>query len=549
MKKSLTLKEFLSIYGKNILKKSLEYHELDIKERECQNFATFGRLIIDTYHEDFTGFFLDSEIGILPDFDLIRYTKNSIFYMDFKDKADNSTLDKVKNKFIKRLPVLHSFNKENVFICLFEVEDLKFYVFDETGNKMVDSTLEDIYNFLKNYNSDILNNDLISDMKPKQYLIDPVREFDKFINNQYVLSSCQNSIVNSIANGNHGLYGVYGSGGTGKTLLALHLVKQDRFKKVAFFFTGNLREGHRELEEALDNVKFFRIKDLFVPSLDEYDLIVVDEAQRLKSSQIKTLDRQKNNSKVVFFYDSVHQILSSQENGQLLNSLIDNHNLFKLEKNVRSNAYISAFVEEVFNLRKKPNKKIDIYRLRDTIDLKYFENKQDAVTWIKECQSKGYSLLLPTGDNRNIASVDGFSGLSGAENPNTHAIIGSELDKVVTYVDECIKYDANGIIIKNSSEYYYIDNEFYINLSRAREKLALAIINNPDMYEAILNVVFELDNRNIHELPITLESSSDGEYTLRITQKDLNDMQADVTTKFTKEISKDGRTLTFKKSI
>ena len=173
MKKSLTLKEFLSIYGKNILKKSLEYHELDIKERECQNFATFGRLIIDTYHEDFTGFFLDSEIGILPDFDLIRCTKNSIFYMDFKDKADNSTLDKVKNKFIKQLPVLHSFNKENVFICLFEVEDLKFYVFDETGNKMVDSTLEDIYNFLKNYNSDILNNDLISDMKPKQYLIDP----------------------------------------------------------------------------------------------------------------------------------------------------------------------------------------------------------------------------------------------------------------------------------------------------------------------------------------------------------------------------------------
>ncbi|WP_349516131.1 hypothetical protein [Leuconostoc suionicum] len=65
------------------------------------------------------------------------------------------------------------------------------------------------------------------------------------------------------------------------------------------------------------------------------------------------------------------------------------------------------------------------------------------------------------------------------------------MDNVVTYMDDFIEYSQKGIIESKSREYYYLDHEIYVNLTRARNKLALAIINNPDLYKGIMDIIYK----------------------------------------------------------
>lgn len=167
-----------------------------------------------------------------------------------------------------------------------------------------------------------------------------------------------------------------------------------------------------------------------------------------------------------------------------------------LSKKIRSNPAITAFANNLFDLNNKPSpKRFSLDDFLNCIDIKYFSSAKIAKPWIRELVKKGYKFLIPAGDRMGEASSDKFR-YDFEEFFDTHNIIGEERDKVVTYIDECVAYNNKGELKKNSKEYYFIDNEIYVNLTRAKEKLAIAIIGNFDVYEAITEVILNPEKWN-----------------------------------------------------
>ncbi|EKZ0151365.1 DUF2075 domain-containing protein, partial [Enterococcus faecalis] len=340
----------------------------------------------------------------------------------------------------------------------------------------------------------------INTLTPKEYLISPLEDIEKFFKGVYYLTESQQFIVNEIIFKN-GIFGVTGIPGSGKTLVAYDLLRRiDRQceVKALMIFGGRIREQHKEMEKRFNNVHFVSAKDVNEEILNSHDYIIIDEAQRMYKSTFSVIrswgEVNRENKKIVFFFDC-DQTLSRKDMGNMLKNYFqtlekdEKGRNFKLSDNIRSNKYIASFVKQLQVLNKKPKKDIDILELREKIEVRFFRNADSAKPWIKSLQRKGYTFIAPTGDNHNAASVDQFYDI---KHINTHSIIGSEIDSVVTYIDNNVVYTPQGILTKHNREYYYLEKEIYVNISRAREKLALAIVGNYDVYSAIMEVIFQL---------------------------------------------------------
>jgi len=75
---------------------------------------------------------------------------------------------------------------------------------------------------------------------------------------------------------------------------------------------------------------------------------------------------------------------------------------------------------------------------------------------------------------------------------NTHKIIGQEFDNVVVVIDDTFLYTRNKLSV-NESGYYDKLNMFYQNITRARNKINIVILNNKE----VLNRCLEVLSQNI----------------------------------------------------
>ena len=79
--KSVTLNEYLSLFSKELLKQTeREYFHCDQKDAEITTTKILFNLLkqeigTDT---DIAGFFFDTNINIVSDFDILRFTKSSV---------------------------------------------------------------------------------------------------------------------------------------------------------------------------------------------------------------------------------------------------------------------------------------------------------------------------------------------------------------------------------------------------------------------------------------------------------------------------------------
>lgn len=301
----------------------------------------------------------------------------------------------------------------------------------------------------------------INKLTPKEYLISPLEDIEKFFNGVYYLTQQQQKIVDEIINKN-GIFGVTGIPGSGKTLVAYDLLRRiDTKCEALMIFCGKIRKQHEEMERKFNNVHFVSAKDVNEEILNIYDYIIIDEAQRMYRAKFNLIrswgEKNKQSKKTVFFFDC-DQTLSPKDIGNMLKNYfqtLENDGkgtYLKLSGNIRSNKYIASFVKQLQNLNKEPKKDIDILELREKIEVRFFKSADLAKPWIKSLQSRGYTFIAPTGDNYNAASADSFYDV---DHTNTHNIIGSEMDYIVTYIDNNIEYTSQGILTKSNQEYYF----------------------------------------------------------------------------------------------
>src|SRR5690606_14568361 len=129
--------------------------------------------------------------------------------------------------------------------------------------------------------------DINSHFNPTNYLISPFNSTSEFIEGRYFLTIHQEKIkkevVELISNTKTTILSIRGKAGTGKTLLTYDIAKHYHYEKrckVLIIHCGNLNVGHIKLK---NNYKWHVIaaKEIASTNLPEYELIIVDESQRI----------------------------------------------------------------------------------------------------------------------------------------------------------------------------------------------------------------------------------------------------------------------------
>lgn len=471
----------------------LKEHEIECIMSLVERFRdpTNRMLLTDNF---FVGYKME---GLGEEFDLLRINKNSVVDIELKRKKEEGEV----LKQLKRKAYYLGFIEGRKFHCFsYLQEENILYKLDES-RCLVEARFEDLCDLLMEENDKIESIDAL--FKPSNYLVSPFNATERFMEGKYCFTPQQLNIkegIMKIAGSNNAEFlALTGEAGTGKTLLAYHIAQElmSEGKKVLIIHCAHLNPGQYILKEKYSwNIS--AIKEIHVESTDrtdlsKYDVIVIDEAQRIYPSQFNFIceEIKANKLKCLFSYDE-KQCLSSKEISQDISSEIQrklNHKIFKLTDKIRINRAISFFIDSLFDNRKGINSEdyscIDLCyctSVREVLQLCNFlrghnEDSKTVKDWIIPRYTPGHSSYPPI-------PYEAY----GVGNDSAHSIIGQEYDKVVAVIDETFHYDKEGKLI-GEKVYYSQSRMLYQIMTRARQRLYVIILNNPPMLERCLKIL------------------------------------------------------------
>lgn len=497
--KHINLLSFVQAQGDlnpELFKKLMNNHRLDItsnkkiKPQEIEGIKNLTYMILKTNNNIsiLNNYFLNYTIPqIGKEFDLLRIGDNYIVNIEIKSESTNYKIIKQQERNRYYLSFL---NKE-IHIYTYITKENKLYKFisNNSTNSIQEIQFTELCMALVSQNILQINN--INDLfNPSNYLISPFNSTEKFMNEKYFLTELQeaiyNDILNEISGQNITFFSVTGGAGTGKTLLIYHITKIaiNNKLKILILHCGRLNEGHNYLKEKHHwNIEM----TTNCPDLQQYDIIIIDEAQRITESQFNEI---KNlifilNKKCIFSYDSEQYLRKKEKNIKLdvKLSLLTNHKSYRLTNQIRTNKEIHYFIEMLFNIKRNiPDVKFN------NIEIMYYNDNDSAKQQLQFLKNLGWKTPNYT---PGILSTFEYEEYSTAEKDNAHTVIGQEYDYVAIAIDKHFKYNELTGRLEASNFYYSQSQMLYQILTRARKKLFLVIINN----NIILNRCLEIINK------------------------------------------------------
>ncbi|PAU36851.1 hypothetical protein CKF94_17905 [Vibrio coralliilyticus] len=462
----------------------VKYYGIDIKPKEVDDLKL---LIGETYKmHPFTNLFDKFYVGykikhISKEFDLLRFGDNCIINIELKS---DSTEDKILKQLTRNRYYLSHINNV-VYNFTFVSKTNTLYMLNSSNSlEKVDFNflvqVVTYQNLMHVENPDELFN-------PSDYLVSPFNSTDKFVGNQYFLTNQQEDIKNQILskfNNNSACFiSITGGAGTGKTLLTYDIAKCIKdMKRTKIVHCGQLNSGHVRLNSM--NWGIIPIKEIGSCKLSNFDVIIIDEAQRIRSSQLDILisEAMENSIKCIFSYDK-NQILANWESVDIENKLKSTNlsSSFKLSEKIRTNKEIADFIRMFFD----KNKNIPT-QYNGNVDFEYFTDLQDVNNYIDLINNSGWEVLKLTSSRYN---GEYHTSYSKYYSKNSHEVIGQEFDNVAVVIDQFFSYDDNGKLIYNSKTYYNSVKMLFQNITRTRKKLKLIIINNQQVLSRCLSIL------------------------------------------------------------
>ena len=464
----------------------IEHYGISIKNEEI---ADLKLLINETLPLSpsvniFNDFYVGYKIQhISKEFDLLRFGSNYIINLEVKNE---STEEKIKKQLFRNKCYLSHINKVIHNLC-FIAKTKTLYQLTPSG-ELETVTLNHLtqilicQNLIKLENPDSLFN-------PSDYLVSPFNSTSKFIGEQYFLTGNQESIKNKIladmSTGALAFISLTGGPGTGKTLLTYDIVKSVRNTlRTIIVHCGQLNEGHLKLKQLGWNI--ISIRDFVDYDFNTIDLVVTDETQRIRPSQLSKLiaDAVSTNTHCIFSYDK-QQTLSSYESKTDIEGKINAIGgiiKYKLSDKIRTNKEIANFIKALFD-NKRNN--ISISNCGN-IDFDYFTDLSNVKSYLSIITNEGWEVLRLTPSRFNNEHHESYSQLSSK---NSHRVIGQEFDNVAVVIDEYFSYAPSGLLTYNSTTYYDSVKMLFQNITRTRKKLKLIIIRNQQVLNRCLSVL------------------------------------------------------------
>lgn len=494
--KPFNLKYFSTIYeteNENLLKSFLKmyhycyYTKNGISRDDRELKALYNLVEILKGKNEYlklSGFFLGYKINnnIDEEFDLLRFNERSVLNIELKSEIPKKGMKKVEEQLKRHRYVLKALDKE-IFSFVYILDCNEIYklsskgILEITNENEISSLLDESFC----QSNELENIDL------SKLIISPYSQPDEFSNHKYYLNQLQSKVKEDILNSAFNKICIEGESGTGKSLLLFDIAKHyNTNKKVILFICAKL--SNSKILSDIIGFEIRSIRDFYNVSLDDYDVVLIDEAQRLYQKQyIEVVE--KDDINVIFAVDK-KQVLSYKEiDDGTSDMILTNSSIkkLKLKNRIRTNPEIISFIEKFSKLNVKHHYD---YNYKD-VEITYFDNKIEAESYIKEKIEKlGYvsiELTTYTTKTSNIKKRKKISYLS----KDVHEVIGREFNNVLVPIDCHFYYNEYNELGSKYIKYYpYLEKEgLYQALTRTKGKLELIIIDNPEVYIKVQGIV------------------------------------------------------------
>ena len=472
--------------------KNLKPHEIRNLEKLCSVLKSGGCGI-----SDLDGYFVGYTIPqISKEFDLLRFGEESVINIEIKSEL------KVANKIDK---ILRQMRKNYYYLKYLQI---KIYIFEYIDNDGLykydiekDSCIKCDYNELISYiksQKPILSLDLDALFLPSRFLISPFNSTKEFIDGDYFLTPHQErikeEILSELKTYSTLFFTISANAGTGKTLLLYDIAKTFIFngKKVKIIHCGKLNQGHQMLirDYNWDVISVGTLPRSYpLPSNEsykDYDIIFVDESQRIRLPQLDYLTTlsEEYGIPIVFSFD-VKQYLRDGESLDLTEYLTKNYSSVicsskKLTNRIRTNKAMASFITNL----------IDIGKSKDNLDyscvsIDYMNDSKSFSDYLAYLKMLGWKIITFTPSLKDETS-DPYYFLSRFSDTNAHDVIGQEFPKVVLLMDKNFVYIGGKL--KGSSSYYNSNGMLYQIVTRVVNELKIVVYDNPELYFNLLKI-------------------------------------------------------------
>ena len=246
---------------------------------------------------------------------------------------------------------------------------------------------------------------------------------------------------------------------------------------------GQLNDGHRELME--NGWVIVPIKAYSSLDLESFDLVIIDEAQRIQQKQLDSIiEKAKLASCCCIFSHDKRQTLSRWEEKTDISAKIASIGLiveYKLSEKIRTNKEIAAFIKMLFNRKRSLPISSD-----GNIEINYFKTIEDAKSYLDSLDKGRWEVLRFTPSQYNNEHHEKYSEVSCR---TSHKVIGQEFDGVAVPIDQYFSYDQNGYLIYRGGAYYDPPKMLFQNISRCRKRLNLVIIGNVELLNRCITIL------------------------------------------------------------
>ena len=338
--------------------------------------------------------------------------------------------------------------------------------------------------------------------KAEYYLISPLTDPVKFLNKEYFLTSQQRDIRRQILRkirAEHSGYFLFtGLPGTGKTLLLYDIAMElsDR-RKVCMIHCSEAGKKWEILHERLHRIDFLSdsrllevdddrveimvgMKDIFA----EYSAVLVDEAHLLSVEKLRFILKCAGDRPVIFSSDSEDMISPYELDRSNLHVIegLPGIQIFRLTNRIRTNTELSSFIQNIMHI--PAGRRLKEY---PHIEVVYANDDSEVANLLEDYRGRGYCYKADGGNSYGSRNVD--------NNPNgddRNVEPSGGVDNLVVVMDDSYYYDEEGYLRSQKTEgegdvsgvrilFHY--------LNQAKERLAIVVKGNPDVYAGLMNVL------------------------------------------------------------
>ena len=413
---------------------------------------------------------------INKEFDLLMFNHNEILNIELK--SGHKDIDAIEKQLKINRYYLEAFGDFNAIKQYTYVDDSKkIYCFD--GSEIKETNFEDLSKTISSSKSCRVDLDKICN--PSEFLISPFNNTDNFLKDKYFLTQAQQEIKNKIEDESKGKYLITGKAGTGKTLLVYDIAKDfmKNGKKVKIIHCGNLNDGQDKLNENgwdIDPIKRFHKLDF-----ENYDVVIIDEVQRMKNFSTDIQIFKEYTGKLLFSGDKEQWLIEIEKRNGVIEGLLNDPSVetFKLTTKIRSNKEIASFIKKLFDLETNvaPFKSDNIY-------LKFFDNESEGIDCSNKLSMSGWEVINVTPSQFSNEYTKRFR---NTRFNTSHKVIGQEFDNVAVIIGENYYYRSSKLV--GGGTYYDSTKMLFENLTRSKKRICLIIVRNYEVLSACLSIL------------------------------------------------------------